>query len=231
MSICNGAELIIAVSEKLKKKLEQLELQTPIECIKNGFSKENVVFLKKEPYLITQVGHLIPSKHFEDTIKAVVILKQKNIAVNLKIIGKGYLLDKLKELCSELKVEKQVEFLGEIDNKQVFEELAKSQFFVLPSFPEGFGIVYLEAMASGCITIGTQGEGIEEVIVSGENGYLVKRNAPEEIAGYIQYCINNPEETIKIVEKGKESVSELCWEENSKKMINLYMEYIKKQKE
>ena len=45
------------------------------------------------------------------------------------------------------------------------------------------------------------------------------------------YFRNSLNTTIKIVEKGKESVSELCWEENSKKMINLYMEYIKKQKE
>ena len=118
--------------------------------------------------------------------------------------------------------EKQVFFLGEIDNKSVFGELAKSRFFVLPSFPEGFGIVYLEAMASECITIGTEGEGISELIVSGENGYLVNRNSPNEIARLIEECIKNPSEAEHLAQKGKKSVSKLGWKENSQRYIKLY---------
>lgn len=47
-----------------------------------------------------------------------------------------------------------------------------SDIFILPSVGETFGMVYLEAMASGCITIGTKGDGIDGFIRDKQNGFL-----------------------------------------------------------
>jgi glycosyltransferase involved in cell wall biosynthesis len=44
--------------------------------------------------------------------------------------------------------------------------------FAMVSKPEAFGLVYVEAMSKGCITIGTKGQGIDGVIQHGENGFL-----------------------------------------------------------
>ena len=50
--------------------------------------------------------------------------------------------------------------------------MKKADIFVLPSYDETFGLVYLEAMAAGCLTIGSINEGIDGTIVNNQNGFL-----------------------------------------------------------
>ena len=56
-----------------------------------------------------------------------------------------------------------------------------SDVFVMVSENETLGLVYLEAMAQGCIPIGSRGEGIDGIIVSGQNGYLVNPNKENDL--------------------------------------------------
>ena len=53
--------------------------------------------------------------------------------------------------------------------------------FVMVSSREAFGLVYLEAMAKGCIVIGTKGQGIEGIVKHGENGFLCKARDVNEL--------------------------------------------------
>ena len=52
--------------------------------------------------------------------------------------------------------------------------MRESDVFVLPSVGETFGMVYLEAMSQGCITVCTKGDGIDGIIKNGENGFLTE---------------------------------------------------------
>ena len=63
-----------------------------------------------------------------------------------------------------LKLGPQVEFLGELPHKEVMDYMAIADIFSLPSWQEGFGMVYLEAMAHGRPVIACEGEGIADVI-------------------------------------------------------------------
>jgi glycosyltransferase involved in cell wall biosynthesis len=76
------------------------------------------------------------------------------------------------------------------------------------SEPEAFGLVYLEAMAKGCITIGTKGQGIDGVIIDGFNGFLCASRNVEELSsifdkirkmssGQLQFISKNALETAK----------------------------------
>ncbi len=94
----------------------------------------------------------------------------------------------------------------------------------MPSINEGFGIVYLEAMASGCITIGTEGEGIADLIVSGENGFLVPPDNPEAIVKVVEWCLEHPEEADGIAENGRKDALALTWEKNAAEYIKLFKE-------
>ena len=96
----------------------------------------------------------------------------------------------------------------------------------MPSIPEGFGIAYLEAMASGCITIGTEGEGIADLIVSGKNGFLVPPDDPDSIVRVIEWCLEHPEEADIIAERGRKDALGLTWEYNAKQYINLFQELL-----
>ena len=84
----------------------------------------------------------------------------------LTVIGDGRGRRKLE------KIDKSVKFTGRLNNDKVLEKMRKSDIFILPSVNETFGMVYLEAMAQGCITICTKDDGIAGIIKNGENGFL-----------------------------------------------------------
>jgi glycosyltransferase involved in cell wall biosynthesis len=84
----------------------------------------------------------------------------------LTVIGDGKSRKKLEKL------DKNVKFTGWLKPDEVLEQMRQADVFILPSVGETFGMVYLEAMAQGCITICTQNDGIDGIIKDGENGFL-----------------------------------------------------------
>ena len=119
-------------------------------------------------------AHLIKRKNIDKVIE-----ECETLEVDLKIIGSGKELKKLKKLSSKPK------FLGQLTHEKVLEEMQKSDIFALPSVNETFGMVYLEAMASGCVTICSKNEGIDGIIKHAENGYTWEN-------GIIKQIINSP---------------------------------------
>jgi len=92
----------------------------------------------------------------------------------------------------------------------------------MASKPEGFGIVYLEAMANRCVTIGTEDEGIADLIVSGENGFLVPADDPDAVASVIDHCLTDPREAEEIGRRGHVSAIGLTWERNAAQYAALF---------
>ena len=140
------------------------------------------------------------------------------------IIGAGVLRQTLETLVDDLGLRDAVTFTGEVPNPEVLSAMAESMFFVMPSKPEGFGIVYLEAMSNRCITIGTQGEGIAELIESGKNGFLVPADDPKAVADAIDWCMMYPDEAEKIAQQGYLDTKELTWERNAEHYVQLFKE-------
>ena len=69
-------------------------------------------------------------------------------------------------------IDKNVTFTGYLTRKEVLEHMRESDIFVLPSVGETLGMVYLEAMASGCITVATINDGVDGIIKNNANGFL-----------------------------------------------------------
>lgn len=217
------ADAVVAVSSKLADKLRSCGTKTPVHSVLNGFQLHYLPnAVEKEPYSIIQVGHLQHQKRVNVTIRAFANVQKVYPTATLKIIGVGPGRENLEKLAAELGIAENVSFLGQVPNQRVLEEMAKSQFFVMPSVNEGFGIVYLEAMASGCVTIGTCGEGIADLIVSGENGFLVEPDQPEKIADVILQCSEQPERMQEVCCKGKRDAMEMTWERNAREYLRLF---------
>lgn len=104
-----------------------------------------------------------------------VIKECDSLDVVLRIIGDGKELKNLKKLSSK------PVFLGYLPHAKVLEEMKKADIFALPSVNETFGMVYLEAMASGCITICQKNDGISGIIKDKENGYFWEDGIIEKI--------------------------------------------------
>ncbi|MBO5891095.1 MAG: glycosyltransferase [Oscillospiraceae bacterium] len=222
---CDKADRIIAVSSALKEKLRACGTSTSLDAIVNGFVPREVPEnTARQPLRIIQVCNLIPLKRVDVTIRAFAALQKKHPDMELVIVGQGSQRSELEALCQALDIANNVRFLGQLPNEAVFRELCQSTFFVMASKPEGFGIVYLEAMAAGCVTIGTEGEGIADVIHSGENGFLVPADDPDAIVQVIEDCLADSQKAIALANAGQADARNLTWEENAKQYIRLFTE-------
>ena len=94
----------------------------------------------------------------------------ETIPSSLVMVGDGPDRPEAEDEARKLGVEKQVQFLGKIDN--VAPLLAAADLFLLPSSSESFGLSALEALASGVPVVGTHAGGMPEVVRDGETGYL-----------------------------------------------------------
>ena len=162
-------------SEVLRRKFLKLypEYESKTFVAYSGIDKNIVTernWEKKDKYKVLTCANLIKRKNVDKVIKAC----ENFDNVELTIIGDGKELNNLKKLS------KKVMFKGHLPNEQVLEEMRKSDIFILPSVNETFGMVYLEAMASGCVTVGLENEGIDGIIKNGENGYLTGLNDIEK---------------------------------------------------
>ncbi len=163
--VYRNADAIIVASKKDKKYIEEKYniLPKKIKYIPNyidtglfrplDIGKENRICF---------VGRLEEEKNLFNLIKAVSGLGEK-----LVIFGSGSLGPKLRRLAGS-----NVEFKGNISNKDLPMELNKSKLFILPSLYEGCPKVLLEAMACEMPVIGTNTYGINEIIKDKGNGYL-----------------------------------------------------------
>jgi phosphatidylinositol alpha-1,6-mannosyltransferase len=102
----------------------------------------------------------------------------------LRIVGRGDGLPGLQALAQRLKLEGSVEFVGFRSDHELLEDFARCRLFALPSQKEGFGLVYLEAMAHGRPCLGARSGGVPEVITA-ETGVLVEYGDVPGIAASI----------------------------------------------
>lgn len=218
IKISNTIDYFVCVSEKLQRMLKKIKVNNS-KVIYNGinFFKNNE--MQKKINTIITIGSFTSDKNIDIVIEAFKKVLNTIPDLYLIIIGSGELENYLKELC--LEINDKVLFTGQVSNNIVYEYLNNSNIFVLPSSPEGFGIVYVEAMYNKCITIGTKGEGIDGFIKNGENGFLVNIDV-NEIANLIIDIMNNDKYDLeKIKNNAYRTASELTWERNAKEYVKL----------
>lgn len=209
----NVIDKYICVSEKIQKQLNELNINNS-SVIYNGINIFDINRNNKNYDIITGTS-LISIKNIDLVIKAFKKIIQVYPKSRLKIIGHGPLKPELEKLTIDLKISDKVEFLGQLTNKEVFSQLSNSNVFVMVSKPEGFGIIYAEAMYCGCITVGTKGEGIDGFI-NDENGYLIN---PDENEIFDIICKIFNINQIKIQDKAINDVKKLTWKSNAEKYI------------
>lgn len=219
---CNACDLLTAVSGPLKETLATCGTDTPIEVIHNGFIPREMTNDARDPFGIIQVGHLIESKHFDTTLRSLARLKDRHPKLHLTVVGQGHLRERLQNLAAELGVADRVEFTGAIPNAEVFARMCQNTFFVMVSKPEGFGIVYLEAMAAGCVAVGTRGEGIADILRHGENGFLAEAEDDAAVAEILAEMLENPEKCEEIAKNGQALARSMIWAESSRNYIQLF---------
>ncbi|MCQ9210476.1 glycosyltransferase [Granulicatella seriolae] len=168
----------VAISEKVKSSISKVYHvdSSHIPLIYNGVLLAD--FNRKSNYEITKnieivhVGRLSEPKNHVTMIKAVQILKTKYPNLTLKLIGQGEKQEELSELVETLGLEKNIIFVGAVDDVRNF--LLEADIFILPSLWEGMPISLIEAMATGLPIIASDVGGIGEMISHEESGLLIE---------------------------------------------------------
>jgi glycosyltransferase involved in cell wall biosynthesis len=220
---------IIAVSKASKEFIKKFT-DVPVDIIYNGISLERFrndwdrESLKNElginGPLILYVGRIEPRKGI-----GVLISAMKNIDGNLVIVGNGSTLPLLKEKARHLGILDKIRFMGHVEYSRLPGLYGASDVFVLPSLSEAFGIVLLEAMASGVPVVGTSAGGIPEIIDG--CGIVVKPGNAGELADAVNLLLNNQNLAGKLGKLGRRRVEKLYdWRIIAKKIESTYIEVL-----
>lgn len=134
---------------------------------------------------IVYVGEMIERKYPVEVMDA---LEKAYTDGNYQLtyVGDGQLLDKIQERINTGTIKGRIKVLGKIQRDAIKTEYDNADCMVMISRGEAFGLVYLEAMARGCITIASRNEGFDGIIVDGVNGFLCKAGDADELASIFQ---------------------------------------------
>lgn len=147
------------------------------------------------------VGRLNEQKNLFNLIDAI-----GEMGYELDIYGKGELENVLKDYSKKYK--NAISFNGVIENKKLPHVLNRYKYYVLSSYYEGMPKTLLEAMSCGCICIGTDVDGINEVINNNENGFLAKTISKNDIKDAINNSLNSTKQIKKnAIQKIKDEFS------------------------
>lgn len=177
--VFNYAQRVIAVSVGLKNSIQSY-CKKEILVLPNMvgdffFNKPDCLKLPVKPFRFLSVGLLEYNKGMDLLINAFAsVLKTEKYDVRLIICGGGKELNTLKKLAEDLEVAHRIDFLGNLPKRLVKEQMDECDAFVLASRVETFGIVYIEALASGKPIVMTNTDAAENIITPG-NGFLVPK--------------------------------------------------------
>ena len=131
------------------------------------------------------------------------MLRSRIPALELRIVGGGPEESRLKALYLELHLEGCVQWLGNATRAQLAREYKACHVFCLPSVQEGFGLVFLEAMATGKPIVAARAAAVPEVV---KHGILVEPENAEALANGIEQLYKSPDLQAKLAAESHELV-------------------------
>jgi len=145
-------------------------------------------------HVILTVGRLAASERYkgvDDLIRAVSQLRPTIPDLHLAVAGDGDDLMRLETLAAEMNVNNSVHFLPGLSREKLAACYARANVFALPSTGEGFGLVFLEAMALGTPIVAVAAGGSTDLVENEVNGLLVPAHNPEQLANVLARLLND----------------------------------------
>ena len=210
------------------EKLKLNEIKTIYYGQNFSINEKQKVFNSGKLKLVC-VSHLYePRKNIDVLIRVVDKIKSE-LDVELKIVGDGILKDNYVKLSESLHLKGCLKFKGSLSQEKVEEIIDESDIFILPSYPEAFGVVFIEALAKGLPVITCKGNGGGEELKSlCYPIVLVTPGSHEELADAILNLAKDKNKLLEMSDKGKEIVKNyFTWEKNAKNTMGFLEKSIK----
>jgi glycosyltransferase involved in cell wall biosynthesis len=215
VDVYRAAQTVVCISGKVQEILKTgMPSETRSAIVYNGvspilFSPDSPAAGSLDPEILV-VGNLLRSKGHELVLRALANLRASFPKLRCRIIGEGPERARFEALVRDLGIviEQQVQFVGRQSRSEVAEAMRRCSVFVLPSRNEGLGCVYLEAMSCAKPVIGCRGQGIEEVIEHGKNGWLIPPDGLEELMQGLAGLLGSPETCARIGTAARQTILE-----------------------
>ncbi len=170
--------------------------------------------------VILSVARQYPRKNTRTLLRALPRVAEAVPDVRLRVVGGGPELDALRKLARRLGLGDRVRLLGAVaEDRQVREEYARASCFCLPSLQEGFGIVFLEAMATGLPVVAGRAGAVPEVVPDGEAGVLVEPTDPEALADALVRVLTDDELARRLGHAGRERAGGFTPEASARRFL------------
>ena len=180
-------------------------------------------FAAPDERLVLMVGRLVYEKGFHLALDALapVIKRQKN--VRFVVAGTGTAETELKRQARRLRLTKHGTFLGWVGDDMLHSLYRIAEIVIVPSIYEPFGLVALEAMASGCLCVVADTGGLREVVPEdGSVGLRFRSRDSEALGAVLEQVLTDDAVREQVVTEAREHVLQFDWAEVARRTAEVY---------
>jgi len=181
--------------------------------------------LPEDAFLMVTVGRVVPRKATTQLVQA--LTAGQRAAVHLVIIGDGPDAAAVRRAAAEAGVAERVHWLGQVSDEKKYQVLSVADIFVSASQHEGFGLVFLEAMAFGLPVVCYDHGGQTDFLVNGETGYVLPLNDLGLFTQAIRNLYDRPEERRRMAERNRRLVEEFFIDTCAKRYETVFEEAVR----
>jgi glycosyltransferase involved in cell wall biosynthesis len=206
------ADLVVTPSQYCASRLDELygvrgALVVPelidLERCRDLLSENPAPPSSKGRFIVLCVCRFYSRKRIHVLLRAAAILRERIPELEVRIVGGGPERTQLRRLWHKLRLEKTVCWVGDVTAAQLAAEYNGADVFCLPSVQEGFGIVFLEAMAAGKPIVAARAAAVPEVV---RHGLLVEPESVDALADAIDKLYCDSQMRASLAERGRRDV-------------------------
>ena len=200
-----------------KTKIYEVPNGVDLECFKSMSTKLH------SPVRLLSVSRLSRPKNIPLLIQSFkLVIENNHQNAELHIVGEGEEKNKIFNLIKKEELEKKVLLHGALLGKDLYDIYSYSDIFILTSECESFGLVLIEAMASGLPIVVSDITSVKNIIKNNITGLLVKPT-PKDFAQAVQKLLSNPQLRKKLIKNGLEESKKYDWNKIVQKFEHIYM--------
>lgn len=233
--VTNRADKVIACSAYMREHIADIYAleESDVNVIPNGIDPEDLrpmdnldelrsAFAAPDEKLVLLVGRLVYEKGFQVALEALPTLIKNVGNVRFLIAGSGTHEEELKAQAESLGLMEYGTFVGWIGDDVLHSVYKIADLTVVPSIYEPFGLVALEAMASGCPCIVADTGGLREVVPTEKVGLRFQSRDPESLARMAERVLTDPELRDRLVAEASDHVLSFDWVDVARTTLELY---------
>jgi len=233
--MANRAERVVTCSAYMREHVADIYGldEERVSVIQNGIDPDELEpvddldtlrarFAAPEERLVLLVGRLVYEKGFQVALEALPGLIERVGNVRFLVAGSGTAEQELRDQAAELGLDEHGTFLGWIGDDVLHSLYRIADLTVVPSIYEPFGLVALEAMASGCPCLVADTGGLREVVPNEDVGLRFRSRDPRSLGDMAERLLTDDELRDRLVAEASEHVLGFDWADVAREVAALY---------